>query len=134
MYFPRNQLACQQFVPHSQASSPTLYHDIMDSFAAIFSECQRSIATHKKCIKAATVLVSSNKKAIKEFISCVDRILVVDKRHPAIERCVSFIGNFIGTYSVDAEDKPVLWYASNPAKSFDSQYSLCSGRPCYHIY
>jgi hypothetical protein len=82
------------------------------SFPSIFTECQRSIATHKKCIAAATKLLLANPKALDEFLTCVDRVLVVDKRHPTVERCVSFIGNLVTSYSSDTTDnRKSLWYA-----------------------
>eukprot|EP00026_Physarum_polycephalum_P000606 Phypoly_transcript_00607.p1 GENE.Phypoly_transcript_00607~~Phypoly_transcript_00607.p1 ORF type:complete len:1416 (+),score=260.93 Phypoly_transcript_00607:45-4250(+) len=81
------------------------------SFPSIFTECQRSIATHKKCVAAAIKLLLANHKALDEFLACVDSILVVDKRHPAVERCVSFIGNLVTSYSSDTttENRKSLW-------------------------
>ncbi len=77
------------------------------SFASLFGECQRTIATHKKCIAAAVQLLEEEPNSIKEFIACVDKILVVDKRHPSVERCVTFISHFISSY-ITKDDS--LWY------------------------
>jgi hypothetical protein len=91
------------------------------SFPDIFSECQKSIATHKKCMRSASQLLEKDPKSVEDFLSCVDRIIVVDKKHPSVERCISFIANFVTNHDSEGIADP-LWYVH----SSSTPYSLFS--------
>jgi condensin complex subunit 3 len=66
-----------------------------NSVAQLFDECQKSFTVHKKCCAMMRRLKNDNEEEFrKAFLLCFDRILVVFKRGPTIERLVQFVIKF----------------------------------------
>lgn len=77
----------------------------MNSIADVLNECQKTFAVHRKCIRALRKIQTQDpKKFIKDFVPYLNRILVVFKREPAVERVVQFLVNF-ATFS-EENSKP----------------------------
>ena len=67
----------------------------------ILEDVQKTFATHRRCVKALRKIQSNDpQKFTKDFIPYLNRILVVFKREPAVERLIQFIVNF-STFSED---------------------------------
>jgi condensin complex subunit 3 len=66
-----------------------------DAVATILDECQRSFATHRKALHSLTKLHVEHIGFVEEFMAHVNRVLVVFKREPAVERVVQFIVKFV---------------------------------------
>jgi condensin complex subunit 3 len=59
-------------------------------------ECQRSFASHRKCVLRLKKVQSANPKEFKEAVtSAIDRALLVFKREPCVERLFQFITDFV---------------------------------------
>jgi condensin complex subunit 3 len=71
----------------------------MNTIPDVLNECQKTFAVHRKCLKALRKIQSQDpKKFIKDFVPYLNRVLVVFKREPAVERVVQFVVNF-ATYT-----------------------------------
>jgi len=67
----------------------------------IFSEAQKTAATHRKLVNSLrtlqTTCLQTNKEDVfnEEFIRCLNRVLPVKKSEPTADRVIKFIGHFI---------------------------------------
>src|SRR5271155_3387319 len=67
----------------------------------IFSEAQKTAATHRKLVNSLRTLQTTCLQTDKEdelndeFIRCLNRVLPVKKSEPTADRVVKFIGHFI---------------------------------------
>lgn len=71
--------------------------EAMELMSPLFTEAQRSVATHKKCVKAlAAVRARADEDAFRaELVKCTNCVLLVYKREPVIERLVQFLVMFV---------------------------------------
>lgn len=73
----------------------------------LFTEVQRSVATHKKCAKALSGLRArfANEAAFRTALfAATNCVLLVYKREPAVERLVAFLVSFVTGEAAEGED------------------------------
>lgn len=76
----------------------------------IFDDCQRTASAHKKAIKQAKRLFESDPELYQSvFLICVDRVLVIGKKEPSVERLVKFIALFATHLSQEVAYEE-FWY------------------------
>ncbi len=64
--------------------------------ATIFDECQRTSSAHKKRIKSLNEVRLKHADSFdKEFFLHIDRILLIWKKEPSVERLCNFITSFV---------------------------------------
>lgn len=63
--------------------------------AALFNRAQETAGSHKKCIEDTVKNAAENDGFAREFMSCLNRVLLVFKREPAVERIVAFAAKAI---------------------------------------
>ncbi len=64
--------------------------------ATVFDECQRTSSAHKKRIKSLNEVRLKHADSFdKEFFLHIDRILLVWKKEPSVERLCNFITSFV---------------------------------------
>jgi condensin complex subunit 3 len=67
----------------------------MSKIAEILNDCQRTFASHKKGLASLRKIQQKNPdKFAEEFIPCVNRLLTVYKREPAVERLIQLTVHF----------------------------------------
>lgn len=75
----------------------------MVTVAEIFGEAQHSTGVHRKCFQKLADLQKQNNAAFfKEFVRCLQHILVVSKREPVVERMVKFVSAYVCLYSEES--------------------------------
>lgn len=78
----------------------------MDSVFVAFDECQRSFAVHAHWISSLRALYMKDHLAfIEAFVSAVNRVLLIFKREPSVERLVEFISHFATDPAPDWNDE-----------------------------
>ena len=71
-------------------------------------ECQRSFASHRKCVVKLKKVQKSEPKEFREAVlSALDKALLVFKREPCVERLFQFVTDYVSfsneTYPADTE-------------------------------
>ena len=68
------------------------------TLAEVFEACQRSVTAHKRGWQRCLELQEGDREGFaEEFIEHVDRLLIVWKREPAVERLCKFVVHFVTT-------------------------------------
>src|SRR5690625_5141360 len=66
-----------------------------DTLTTLLDECQHSFGAHRRALRELTKLHVENNKAFhREFISQLNRILVIFQREPSVERIIQFLVKF----------------------------------------
>jgi condensin complex subunit 3 len=69
--------------------------NLRSAIAQLLGQCQKTFASHKKCLKAMRKLLAKDPQQFaKEFIPLLNKILLIFKREPAVERLIQFIITF----------------------------------------
>jgi hypothetical protein len=87
---------------HNHSKMPgVVINNPQNTIRTIFSESQKSAATHRKLVNSLrtvqlTCIQQNNEQTFNEvFIKCLNRVLPVKKSEPTADRVVKFIGHFI---------------------------------------
>ncbi|XP_045585282.2 condensin complex subunit 3 isoform X1 [Procambarus clarkii] len=77
----------------------------MTKLKQIFSDCQRTVASHPKLVKTLiqTYLKSDFNKFVSEFISLLQQSLIYGDKQPAVERTLNFVAKFATTRKEEKE-------------------------------
>ena len=76
-----------------------------DTVAGAFSKCQQTVACHKKyCLALQRQRAQDPAAFAVEFKGCLNSILTVFKREPAVERLVAFTSKFVAVDENGAVD------------------------------
>src|SRR5688572_12558179 len=80
----------------------------MPSIGEIFNRAQETVAGHSRCLKDLSAERKKNAEFNRELLAAVNRILLVFKREPAVERLVSFVVSSIVAIGKEDVDFPFL--------------------------
>lgn len=70
--------------------------EVQSQVIEALEDCQKSFATHKRCMLRMKQAQQSDPKKFKQTLfACLNRAMLIFRREPAVERLLHFIASFV---------------------------------------
>lgn len=95
------------------------------AIAEVLRDCQKTFASHKRGIKTLKKIQKNEPEAFpKQFIPLINRLLIIFKREPSVERLIQFIITFATTPSNTADHADDVNASHNSSNGDDYDFAL----------